>query len=131
MGKAVKSFTDIASLFDDEFHIEFAAWYSLREKDIRDRYGRSFSYKEGTRPVVVISIHGPNIVAFPRSASRSDGCTHSAHQHGRKCAINKDGWVVDDCPFTLAVGLFTREEFSCREPDSSPLRPILERGGRR
>ena len=131
MAASVNLLSDISNLFDDDFLLTFAAWYLLPEKVIIDSLGRAFSHKNGSRPVVVLSISGPNVMVFPRSTTGDDGIPHAAHSHLGECCLNEDGHVIDNCAYTLATSIFTSDEYSCLEPEQSALWHILERGGRR
>ncbi len=118
----VKSFSDLASLFDEVPDHVPGKWFLLPEREILTRRNRQFANKTGERPVVLERVSGPNAIAYPRSSSIGGSFKHKAHSHsGIRCAVNRDGYVPFDCPCTVRVEALSSKNFSCFEPEDSPL----------
>lgn len=121
MGR-VKSFAALASLFDDLPTHAPGKWFLLSEVEILTHRNRKFANKPGQRPVVVHRQAGPNAIVFPRTSSIGGGFRHPAHTHTQSgCVINRQGWVVLDCPCTIDSRALTDLAFSCFESENSPL----------
>jgi hypothetical protein len=124
----VKSFSDLAFLFDEvPIHVP-GKWFLVSESEILTRRNRQFANKTGERPVVVKRVAGPNAIVFPRSSTIGGSFKHNAHSHLQSnCVINRNGYVPFKCPCTVAVAALSSENFSCFEPEGSPLMVELER----
>ena len=118
----VKSFLDLAFLFDEVPDHVPGKWFLLPEREILTRRNRQFANKPGERPVVVDRVAGPNAIIYPRSSTIGGSFKHGAHSHSQTgCAINRDGYVPFDCPCTVRAAALSNENFSCFEPEDSPL----------
>ena len=118
----IKSFSDLASLFDEVPDHVPGKWFLLAEREIMNKRNKQFANKSGERPVVLERVAGPNAIVYPRSSSIPGGFKHQSHVHAEmKCVVNRDGWVVLDCPYTISTDVLTSETFSCFEPANSSL----------
>jgi hypothetical protein len=124
----VKSFSDLASLFDEVPDHAPGKWFLLSEREILTQRSRQFANKTGDRPVVLERVAGPNAIAYPRSSSIGGSFRHKAHSHSETgCVINRDGYVPFDCPCTVPASALTSKTFSCFEPEDSDLMAELEK----
>jgi hypothetical protein len=118
----IKSFSDLASLFDEVPDHVPGKWFLLPEREILTQRNRQFANKAGERPVVLARVAGPNAIVYPRSSSIGSGFKHKAHSHSATgCVINRNGYVPFDCPCTVRVVALAGQSFSCFEPEDSPL----------
>ena len=121
MGK-VKSFSDLASLFNEIPDHAPGKWFLLPESEILTQRNKQFANKIGERPVVLRRVAGPNAIVYPRSSSIGSGFKHQAHTHSSTgCIINRNGHVPFDCPCTIDVRTLSDQTYSCFEPEDSPL----------
>jgi hypothetical protein len=124
----VKSFSDLAFLFDDLPNHVPGKWFLLPEREILTQRNRQFANKTGERPVVLKRVSGPNAIVYPRSSSISGSFKHEAHSHSEiDCAINRDGYVPFECPCTVRAEALSSRNFSCFEPEDSPLIAELQK----
>jgi len=124
----VKSFSDLAALFEDLPDHVPGKWFLLPEREILTQRNKQFANKTGERPVVLERLSGPNAIVFPRSSSIGGGFKHLAHDHSDSgCAINRNGYVPFDCPCTVQISALSSKTFSCFESEDSPLMAELEK----
>jgi hypothetical protein len=125
---AVKDIALIATLFDDVPDHVPGKWFLLPEREILTQRNRQFANKTGHRPIVLERVSGPNAIAYPRSSSIGGSFKHKAHSHSDTgCVINRDGYVPFDCPCTVRVDALSSKNFSCFEPEDSPLMAELQK----
>lgn len=124
----IKSFAALATFFDEVPDHAPGKWFLLSDREIMTQRNRQFSNKTGERPVVLNRQSGPNAIVFPRSSSIPGGFKHLSHSHVETgCVINRNGWVVLDCPCTVKTDALDNESFSCFEPEDSALMAELEK----
>ena len=124
----VKSFLDLAFLFDDVPDHVPGKWFLLPDREILTKRKKQFANKTGGRPVVIDRVSGPNAIVYPRSSSIGGSFKHKAHSHSDTgCVINRDGYVPFDCPCTVQVSSLSSKTFSCFEPEDSLLMVELKK----
>ena len=97
------------------------SWLFLPEK-LLVKDGRTFSRKEGSRPVLLIRVAGPNCQVVPRSASVREGILHPAHRECiSTCKLNAEGFVKAQLRYPIRTCDIEASFFSCIEPEDSRL----------
>ncbi len=121
-----------------DFAYGMGDWFSLPERSVvRVKTDRPFAEEKarearGGRRVVLAGVNGPNAIGYPRSAtiaSDSRESRHAAHpqpHEGKRCRIDRDGWVVFDVPVNVRSDEISSHNYSCREPETSGLWAAIE-----